>query len=215
MSRSARDIRETYLSFFESKGHTRVASANLVPQDPTLLFVNAGMVPFKRVFTGEETRPYSRATSSQKVMRVSGKHNDLEEVGRSARHHTFFEMLGNFSFGDYFQTGCHPLRVGTPDPTPRVRAEGPGRLGVPRGRRGRRHLGAGRSVSRPGRSTDSTRRRTSGAWVTPARADHARRFHLDRGEIPGIPDDDPSSESGRFLEFWNLVFMQYNREASG
>ena len=101
--RSAHDIRESFLSFFESKGHTRVASASLVPSDPTLLFTNAGMVPFKRVFTGEETRPYKRATTTQKVMRVSGKHNDLEEVGRSARHHTFFEMLGNFSFGDYFK----------------------------------------------------------------------------------------------------------------
>ena len=98
------DIREAFLSFFESKGHRRVASAPLVPQgDATLLFVNAGMVPFKRLFLGEELRDYSRATTTQKCMRVSGKHNDLEEVGRSARHLTFFEMLGNFSFGDYFK----------------------------------------------------------------------------------------------------------------
>ena len=93
MSLPAREIRETFLRYFESRGHRRVASAPLVPEsDPTLMFVNAGMVPFKRVFLGEETRDYSRATSSQKCMRVSGKHNDLENVGRTPRHHTFFEI---------------------------------------------------------------------------------------------------------------------------
>ena len=101
---SAKEIRELFLHFFEERGHRRVASAPLLPEsDPTLMFVNAGMVPFKRVFLGEETRDYQRATTSQKCMRVSGKHNDLENVGRTPRHHTFFEMLGNFSFGDYFK----------------------------------------------------------------------------------------------------------------
>jgi alanyl-tRNA synthetase len=98
------DIRKTFLEYFAERGHRIVSSSPLVPQgDATLMFVNAGMVQFKRVFTGEETRDYARATTSQKCMRVSGKHNDLEEVGRSPRHHTFFEMLGNFSFGDYFK----------------------------------------------------------------------------------------------------------------
>ena len=103
MARSSSEIRETFLRFFEAKEHQIVASASLVPEgDPTLLFTNAGMVPFKNTFLGLETRDYVRAATSQKCLRVSGKHNDLENVGRTSRHHTFFEMLGNFSFGDYF-----------------------------------------------------------------------------------------------------------------
>src|SRR4051812_16449426 len=97
-------VRRTFLDFFAARGHEVVPSAPLVPQnDPTLMFVNAGMVQFKDVFTGKDPRPYTRATSSQKCIRISGKHNDLENVGVTARHHTFFEMLGNFSFGDYFK----------------------------------------------------------------------------------------------------------------
>src|SRR5947207_15894776 len=97
-------LREEFLRYFEGHGHRRVRSSSLVPDyDPTLLFTNAGMVQFKRIFTGEEQRDYRRATSAQKCVRAGGKHNDLENVGRTARHHTFFEMLGNFSFGDYFK----------------------------------------------------------------------------------------------------------------
>ena len=101
---TGQELREKFLQYFESKGHTRVAAASLVPHDdPTLLFVNSGMVQFKKVFMGEESRPYKRATTAQASVRAGGKHNDLENVGYTARHHTFFEMLGNFSFGDYFK----------------------------------------------------------------------------------------------------------------
>ena len=101
---SSNDIRATFLDFFTRNGHTAVASSPLVPRnDPTLLFTNSGMVQFKNVFTGAEKRPYARATTAQKCVRAGGKHNDLDNVGYTARHHTFFEMLGNFSFGDYFK----------------------------------------------------------------------------------------------------------------
>src|ERR1700677_3334964 len=102
--RTSAEVRRAFLAFFAKHGHTIVPSSPLIPQnDPTLMFANAGMVPFKDVFTGKDTRPFTRATSSQKCIRISGKHNDLENVGVTARHHTFFEMLGNFSFGDYFK----------------------------------------------------------------------------------------------------------------
>ena len=110
MTTSANDIRRSFLKYFEEHGHRIVPSSPLVPHDdPTLLFTNAGMNQFKDVFLGKEKRDYTRATSSQKCMRVSGKHNDLDNVGPSLRHHTFFEMLGNFSFGDYFKKEAIPF----------------------------------------------------------------------------------------------------------
>src|ERR687888_1209328 len=107
---TAKELRASFLEFFKKNGHRVVPSSSLVPgDDPTLLFTNAGMNQFKDVFLGRETREYTRAASAQKVMRVSGKHNDLDNVGPSFRHHTFFEMLGNFSFGDYFKKDAIPL----------------------------------------------------------------------------------------------------------
>ena len=106
--RSADDLRRAFSGFFESRGHTNVASASLIPHDPTLLFTVAGMVPFKPFFVGDEVAPYSRAVSVQKCARAGGKHNDLDEVGRTTRHLVFFEMLGNFSFGDYFKSDAIP-----------------------------------------------------------------------------------------------------------
>src|ERR671916_3171947 len=106
----SREIRQSFLDFFAGQGHRIVASGSLVPhEDPTLLFTNAGMNQFKDLFLGRERRDYTRATTAQKCMRVSGKHNDLENVGPSLRHHTFFEMLGNFSFGDYFKQDANAL----------------------------------------------------------------------------------------------------------
>ena len=107
---SLNDIRSTFLNYFSKQGHEIVASSPLVPRnDPTLMFVNSGMVQFKNLYTGVETRDYKRATSAQKCVRAGGKHNDLDNVGYTARHHTFFEMLGNFSFGDYFKSDAIPF----------------------------------------------------------------------------------------------------------
>jgi alanyl-tRNA synthetase len=217
MPRSARDIREEFLRFFEERGHQRVKSASVVPEsDPTLMFVNAGMVPFKRTFLGEEVRDYSRATSSQKCIRVSGKHNDLENVGRTPRHHTFFEMLGNFSFGDYFKAEAIDMawtllteRVGisADDLAVSVFREDDeaydlwqGEIGLPANRIYR---------------LDEKENFWSMGDTGPCGP--CSEIHFDFGKQPGCTSAicDPSCECGRWLEIWNLVFMQYNRNQAG
>ncbi len=215
--RPAHDIRETFLRFFEERGHRRVASASLIPDsDPTLLFTNAGMVPFKRLFLGEESRDYVRATTSQKCMRVSGKHNDLENVGRTPRHHTFFEMLGNFSFGDYFKQGAVEfawelltVKLGLPaerlavtvfrddDEAHRIWNE---RMGIPAERLF--HLGEDDNFWAMG-DTGPCGPCSEIHW------DFGRPAHCTAAVC------DPSCDCGRWLEIWNLVFMQFDRDASG
>ncbi|MFO0690750.1 MAG: alanine--tRNA ligase [Myxococcota bacterium] len=215
MSLPSREIRETFLRFFEERGHRRIASASLVPDsDPTLMFVNAGMVPFKRLFLGEETRDFSRATTSQKCMRVSGKHNDLENVGRTPRHHTFFEMLGNFSFGDYFKEAAiefawelltqkvgfkaSDLVVSVFRDDDEAYAIWRDRIGIPT-----------EKIFR----LDEKENFWSMGDTGPCGP--CSEIHFDWGAIPGRANDDPSSDSGRFMEIWNLVFMQFNKDASG
>jgi alanyl-tRNA synthetase len=214
---AASEIREAFQVFFEKRGHRRVPSASLIPDaDPTLLFTNAGMVPFKRLFLGEETRDYARATSAQKCMRVSGKHNDLENVGRTPRHHTFFEMLGNFSFGDYFKpeaieyawefvTGVLGLPPGLLHVT--VFRDDDDAFGLWRDR-------VGLPESRLYRLDEAD---NFWAMGDTGPCGPCSEIYYDFGPHPHCknPHCDPSCECGRFLEIWNLVFMQFNRDATG
>ena len=148
---NAQQIRETYLDYFARRGHKIVPSSPLLPKDdPTLLFTNAGMNQFKAVFLGRETRSYRRAATVQKCMRVSGKHNDLEQVGRTSKHHTFFEMLGNFSFGDYFKQEAVAFAWELVTEVFKLDKDPPLRHGLRGGRRGLRSLEQG--DRRPGRA---------------------------------------------------------------
>ena len=172
---SVSDIRRTFLEYFRKNGHEVVPSSPLVPRnDPTLMFTNAGMVQFKNVFTGLEKRPYSRAATSQKCVRAGGKHNDLENVGYTARHHTFFEMLGNFSFGDYFKEHAIELAWNLITKEFGLPAD---RLLVTVFSEDEEAAGSGaRSPASPTARSSASRPRTiSGRWATPARAVRARR----------------------------------------
>ncbi|MBU6226551.1 MAG: alanine--tRNA ligase, partial [Acidobacteria bacterium] len=213
--RTADEVREAFRSFFADRGHTRVESASLIPHDPTVLFTVAGMVPFKPYFVGDEVAPYSRAVTVQKCARAGGKHNDLDDVGRTKRHLVFFEMLGNFSFGDYFKEDAIPwswnlvteifgfdgdqLWITVHESDDEAEAIWHEKVGVPMSR-----------IQRLGDKDNFWQMGETGPCGP------CSEIHIDRG--PGFgpeggPLNDPHGD--RFLEFWNLVFMQYNQAPDG
>ncbi len=218
------EIRSSFLEYFKSKGHTIVASSSLVPaDDPTLLFVNSGMVQFKDTFLGKEKRAYVRATTSQRSVRAGGKHNDLENVGYTARHHTFFEMLGNFSFGDYFKKDAIQFAW---ELLTKVYKLPPERLwttvyetddeayelwtkviGVPKER-----------VVRIGDKPGGAKYQSDNFWqmADTGPCGPCSEIFYDHGPgIPGGPPGSPEADGDRYIEIWNLVFMQYNRDDKG
>ncbi len=219
----AKEIRQAFLEFFHERGHTIVKSSSLVPHDdPTLLFTNAGMVQFKRCFLGEEDRGYKRATSSQKCMRAGGKHNDLENVGQTARHHTFFEMLGNFSFGDYFKEEAIQFAwdflVGVLElPPEKLYAtvhEGDDVLNIGPDDEARkfwaRYLPEERILAFPTKDN-------FWAMGDTGPCGPCSEILIDQGEQMGCgrPECAPGCDCDRYLELWNLVFMQFNRQDDG
>ncbi len=213
MNNSTQELRQAFIRYFEQHGHQAVPSSALIPQaDPTLLFTNAGMNQFKRVFLGEETRGYKRAVTVQKCLRAGGKHNDLENVGYTRRHHTFFEMLGNFSFGDYFKEDA--IQFGWEFLTQTV------------------GLAKDRMWVTIFRDDDEADQLWQKVGVSPSRimrcgekdnfwqmgdtgpCGPCSELHFDQG--PSVPGDDrPNGEGDRVIEIWNLVFMQFNRDAAG
>ena len=218
------EIRARFLKFFEERGHAIVASSSLVPgNDPTLLFTNSGMVQFKDVFLGKESRAYKRATSSQRSVRAGGKHNDLENVGYTARHHTFFEMLGNFSFGDYFKrdainfawellTGVYGLpkeKLWTTvyqddDEAYDIWTK---EIGVP----------AERCI-RIGDKPGGQRNQSDNFWqmADTGPCGPCSEIFFDHGpDVAGGPPGSPDADGDRYIEIWNLVFMQYERDDKG
>ncbi len=209
------DIRHAFLNFFEQKGHEIVPSSSLVPgNDPTLLFTNAGMVQFKDVFLGQDKRNYSRATSSQRCVRAGGKHNDLENVGYTARHHTFFEMLGNFSFGDYFKRDAITFAWEFLTKVLEIPEE---RLWVTV------HISDDEAadiwIKEVGVSPDRfSRLDEDNFWQMgdTGPCGPSSEIFYDHGEnVPGGPPGSENDDLDRYIEIWNLVFMQFERQASG
>src|SRR5690554_4229627 len=210
------EIRQKFLDYFKSRGHEVVPSSSLVPaNDPTLLFTNAGMVQFKDLFLGQETRSYTRAASSQRCVRAGGKHNDLENVGYTARHHTFFEMLGNFSFGDYFKTeAIHfaweflTVELGLPKDKlwvtvykddDEAAAIWTNDIGVAKDR-----------VIRLGDESNFWAMGDTGPCGP------CSEIFYDHGEtVEGGPPGSPDEDGDRYIEIWNLVFMQFDRQPDG
>jgi alanyl-tRNA synthetase len=210
---STNDIRRSFLDYFRKEGHEVVASAPLVPQnDPTLMFVNAGMVPFKNVFTGQETRPYSTAASAQKCVRAGGKHNDLDNVGYTARHLTFFEMMGNFSFGDYFKEQAILLAWNLLTREWGLPAD---RLTATVYHTDDEAYELWRKISSLPEERIIRIATKDNFW---AMGDNgpcgpcSEVFYDHGAEIPGGPPGSPDEDGDRFVEVWNLVFMQYEQE---
>jgi alanyl-tRNA synthetase len=212
---STNDIRRSFLDYFEKNGHARVGSAPLVPHnDPTLMFVNAGMVPFKNVFTGLETRPYSTATSSQKCVRAGGKHNDLDNVGYTARHLTFFEMLGNFSFGDYFKDRAIELAWNL---LTKEWGLSPDRLTATVYHTDDQAFELWKKISGLPESRIIRIPTKDNFWSMgdDGPCGPCSEIFYDHGEhIPGGPPGSPDEDGDRFVEIWNLVFMQYEQVAN-
>jgi alanyl-tRNA synthetase len=221
---NSNEIRASFLEYFRSKGHTIVASSSLVPaSDPTLLFVNSGMVQFKDVFLGKEKRAYTRATTSQRSVRAGGKHNDLENVGYTARHHTFFEMLGNFSFGDYFKKDAiqfawelltkvyklQPEKLWTTvyESDDEAYDLWTKTIGVPKER-----------CVRIGDKPGGQKYQSDNFWqmADTGPCGPCSEIFYDHGPgIAGGPPGSPDADGDRYIEIWNLVFMQYDRDAKG
>ncbi len=215
------EIRQQFLDYFKTKGHTIVASSPLVPgNDPTLLFTNSGMVQFKDVFLGQEQRPYKRATTSQRCVRAGGKHNDLENVGYTARHHTFFEMLGNFSFGDYFKKDAihyawellttvyklpkEKLWVTVYETDDEAYNLWANEIRVPRER-------ITRIGDKPGGGSDNFWQMGETGPCGPC----SEIFYDHGPDVAGGPPGTPQADGDRYIEIWNLVFMQFNRDDNG
>ncbi|MEO5494316.1 MAG: alanine--tRNA ligase [Sphingomonas sp.] len=211
---STNDIRRGFLDYFAKEGHTIVPSAPLVPQnDPTLMFVNAGMVPFKNVFTGLETRPYSTATSSQKCVRAGGKHNDLDNVGYTARHHTFFEMLGNFSFGDYFKERAITLAWNLLTKEWGLAKD---RLTVTVYHTDDDAFDLWKKIAGLPEERIIRIATKDNFWAmgSDGPCGPCSEIFFDHGDhIPGGPPGSPDEDGDRFVEIWNLVFMQFLQEA--
>lgn len=206
------DIRSAFLDYFASQGHTIVPSAPLVPQnDPTLMFTAAGMVPFKDIFTGKETRPYTRASSAQKCVRAGGKHNDLENVGYTARHHTFFEMMGNFSFGDYFKEEAITFAW---DVINKVFEMDKSRLLVTVYHTDDEAANLWKKIAGFGDDKIIRIATSDNFWSAgdSGPCGPCTEVFFDRGDhIFGGPPGSADEDGDRFLEFWNLVFMQYDQ----
>ncbi len=209
---STNDIRRSFLDYFAREDHVAVPSAPLIPHnDPTLMFVNAGMVPFKNVFTGLERRPYSTATSSQKCVRAGGKHNDLDNVGYTARHHTFFEMLGNFSFGDYFKERAISLAWNL---ITREWGINPDRLTVTVYHTDDEAFDLWRKIAGLPESRIIRIATSDNFWAMgdTGPCGPCSEIFYDHGDhIPGGPPGSPDEDGDRFVEIWNLVFMQYEQ----